>query len=368
MARRVISDLFGSAGLTVNGDGPGDPKIHDKRFYSRVLAQGSLGLGESYMDGWWDADPLDEFFTKLLRARLDERLKPFKTLLPYLKAVFVNLQTPRKAHAVADVHYDLGSDFFVDMLGRRLIYTCGYWDGARDLNEAQENKCDLVCRKVGLKQGDTVLDLGCGWGGFAMFAAERYGASVTGVNISDSQVAYADKNRGDLPVRFVCEDWRKADGVYDHVVAIGLFEHVGYRNYRRCMEDVSERLNDDGLFLLHTVGRNTSTVAVDPWINRYVFPNGMLPSIKQIALAAEGVFVVEDFHSLGPHYDRTLMAWHENFSMSWHKHREQFGERFRRMWSYYLLSCAGSFRARSIQLWQFVLSKRGVAQGYVAVR
>jgi cyclopropane-fatty-acyl-phospholipid synthase len=271
-ARRVISDLFGIAGLTVNGDGSGDPKIHDERFYPRVLAQGSLGLGESYMDGWWDADPLDEFFTKLLRARLEQRLKPLRTLLPYLKAVLVNLQTLRKARAVVDAHYNLGNDFFADMLDRRLLYTCGYWDGARDLDEAQEKKCDLVCRKVGLKQGDRVLDLGCGWGGFAMFAAERYGASVTGFNISDAQVAYADEHSGDLPVQFACQDWREAGGVYEHVVAIGLLEHVGYRNYRRFMKHVSERLNDDGLFLLHSIGRDTSTVAVDPWIHRYSFP------------------------------------------------------------------------------------------------
>ena len=367
-ARQIITDLFGIAGLKVNGDRPGDPRIHDERFFSRVLAQGSLGLGESYMDGWWDADPLDEFFTKLLRAKLDEKHRPWKTLLPYLKAHLINLQTLRSARTVADTHYNLGNDFFTDMLDRRMQYTCAYWKHASDLDDAQEKKCDLVCRKLGLRQGDSVLDLGCGWGGFAMFAAERYVARVTGVNISNAQISYARKHQGDLPCEFVQDDWRKAKGVYDYVVSIGLLEHVGYRNYRQCMEHASRCLDDDGLFLLHTIGRNTSTVAVDPWINRYIFPNGMLPSMVQIARAAEGIFVVEDLHSFGPDYDRTLMAWYENFCMNWHKHREVFGERFRRMWSFYLLSCAGGFRSRTIQLWQFVFSKHGLEQGYSAVR
>ena len=274
------------------------------------------------------------------------------------------MQSKSRSKRVARRHYDLGNEFYQDMLDPRMLYTCAYWENAQTLSHAQEDKCELICRKLHLKSTDRVLDLGCGWGGFARYAAEKYGCHVTGYNISEEQIRFARENTQDLPVDFFLADYRDAQGQYDKIVSIGLFEHIGPKNYAAAFDLVSSLLTDDGLFLLHTIGRNGASVHVDPWIDKYIFSGGVVPSMARLLGAIEPRFVVEHFHGFGQDYDKTLMSWYANFTRNWHRHSSALGERFYRMWSYYLLSCAGGFRSRRLHLWQWVMSRHGVADGY----
>lgn len=368
-AAAVLGELLGHADVELDGSRPWDIRVNDPRFPGRVLAQGALGAGESYMDGWWDCDQLDVMLAKVLTARAEARL-PVSAgqAVRVLLSRIVNRQSLRRSRAVARQHYDLGNDFYRDMLDSRMQYTCAYWKSARSLEEAQEHKLDLICRKLALEPGMSILELGCGWGGLARFAAERYGCTVTAYNISVEQVEYArEYNRG-LPVQIVLGDYRAARGTYDRVVSIGLCEHVGYKNYDTFFGLIRRSLTDDGLALVHTIGRESSGTTVNPWIDKYIFPGGMLPSIVQIGKATENVLMMEDWHNFGTDYDPTLMAWHANFIRAWPKHRETYGDRFYRMWVFYLLSSAAAFRARRQYLWQIVLSKTGVAGGYTSIR
>jgi len=359
----IIRELLESAGIEVGGGKPWDIQVHELKFYDRVLSETSLGLGESYMDGWWDCEAIDKFITRVLSADLDEKVRGnWKILLHALRTRLLNLQTPSRAYEVGEKHYDLGNDLYTAMLDRRLNYTCGYWKRAKNLDDAQEAKLDLVCKKINLKPGMTVLELGCGWGSFAKYAAEKYGVEVVGVTVSKEQVALGMELCKGLPVELRLQDYREVEGKYDAVISIGIMEHVGTKNYRTYMETADRCLKEGGISFVHTIGRNTSKGSSEPWTNKYIFPNGILPSVAQLADAMEDYFIVEDWHNFGPYYDKTLMAWHANFENAWPKLSEKYGERFYRMWRYYLLSSAGGFRSRHQQLWQIVMTRPGTPQ------
>ena len=354
MRSSAIRELLERAGIEIGGPRPWDIRVRDDRWYARVFRDGSLGLGESYMDGWWDCDRVDEMVVRLLRAGVEDetggRSRRFLRMLP---AVLLNLQTQARARMIAERHYDLGNDLFASFLDPYNQYSCAHFQGTDDLEEAQRNKMARIAEKLAVAHGDRVLDVGCGWGGLARYLAEGHGCEVTAVNVSREQLRYAREFCAGLPVTFLDCDYRSIEGRFDKVVSVGMFEHVGSKNYRTFMKVVRRCLKDTGIFLLQTIGGNASGLGgLDPWMARYIFPNGMLPSMAQIARAAEGLFVVEDWCNLGPHYDRTLMAWHANFQRAWDRLRERHDARFKRMWEYYLLSCAGAFRARRIQLWQ----------------
>jgi cyclopropane-fatty-acyl-phospholipid synthase len=285
-----------------------------------------------------------------------------------IKGNLFNLQSFRRAFEVGEKHYDIGNDLFSKMLGETMIYSCGYWKEADGLDAAQKNKMDLICRKLDLRPGQRILDIGCGWGSFAKYAAENYGVSVVGITISKEQREFAENLCKGLSVEFRLQDYRDLDEKFDHIVSVGMIEHVGFKNYRNYMEVAKRCLKTDGLFLLHTIGSMKSGSGTDPWTNRYIFPNGMIPSLKQLAKSVEGLFVIEDVHNFGSYYDNTLMAWCANFEAAWPELKTKYDKRFYRMWKYYLLSCAGAFRARSLQLWQIVLSSDGVSGGYETVR
>jgi len=365
---KTLQDLLALADVRINGDRPWDIQIHHPDTARRLLAQGSLGLGESYMDGWWDCAQLDELIVRLLRARLDERVHSLSLFWQRLKARLFNLQTEARAWQVGRVHYDLGNDFFSQMLDPYMAYSCGYWANADTLEAAQEAKLDMICRKLALKPGMRLLDIGCGWGSLMKFAAEHYGVECVGLTISSAQAEFGQERCKGLPVTFHLEDYRRfnRDGRerFDRVASVGMFEHVGSKNYQIYFATVRRSLRDDGLFLLHTIGRNARGAGFDPWIERYIFPNGVLPSIGEIVEACQYDFVVEDWHNFGADYDRTLMAWHARFERIWPRFRDRYGDRFERMWRYYLLASAASFRARRNQLWQIVLSPHGVEGGY----
>ncbi|HEY2397084.1 MAG TPA: cyclopropane fatty acyl phospholipid synthase [Rudaea sp.] len=368
-----IAKLLARAGIRLNGSAPYEPQILDPQFYQRVVTHGSLGLGETYMDKAWDTRDLYGFLFRLLAAHVDETARGFDDAWLWLKANLLNLQRGRRAFVVGERHYDLGNDLFEAMLGRRLVYSCGYWKNAASLDEAQEAKLDLVCRKLGLRPDMRVLDIGCGWGEALKFAAERYGVSGVGVTISQEQADYARGLCHGLPVEIRVQDYRAmTDNIgserFDRSWSIGMFEHVGVKNYRSYFEVVRCCLVEDGLSLLHTIGGEASTNHTDPWIEKYIFPNSMLPSAAQVAQASEGLFVIEDWHNFGADYAKTLLAWRDNFEAAWPRLQEKYGDRFRRMWEFYLCASAATFRARRNQLWQIVLSPNGVADGYTALR
>jgi cyclopropane-fatty-acyl-phospholipid synthase len=367
-ALRAMAGVLAAADIRIDGARPWDMVVHNPRTAERILAHGSLGLGESYMEGWWDCAQLDEFIRRVLCARLDQKVGTRSLVLQAARARLFNLQNRRRAWKVGEVHYDLGNAFFEAMLDSQMAYTCGYWAQAQTLEEAQTAKLDLICRKLDLTPGMRVLDIGCGWGSLMKFAAERYGVHCVGLTISREQAAYGQGRCDGLAVEFRLQDYREfnRDGRerFDRLASVGMFEHVGHKNYRRFFDMARRSLAGDGLFLLHTIGKNMRASATDPWIDRYIFPNGEIPALGQITDAVENRFVVEDVHNFGADYDRTLMAWHARFEAAWPAFAATYSETFHRMWRYYLLACAGSFRARSNQLWQFVLSPEGVPGGY----
>jgi cyclopropane-fatty-acyl-phospholipid synthase len=368
--KEIAEDILSLAGVEINGNNPWDIRVHNDDFYKRAITEGELGVGESYMDGWWDSIHLDEFICKILEAQLDEKIRrKFSILLRLFSVRFFNLQTRRRAYIVGEKHYDLGNDLFQNMLDKRMVYSCGYWKNAKDLDEAQTNKLELICRKMDLRPGMKILDIGCGWSSFGKYAAEKYDARVTGITVSKEQVELGKKLCEGLPVEIHLLDYRNLNDKYDRIVSVGMFEHVGYKNYKTFFEIADKCLNDDGLFLLHTIGTNVSEEMLDLWSEKYIFPNGVLPSLAQIGKAIEKHFVVEDWHSFGQDYDKTLMAWYDNFYKNWEKIKDKYSEQFYRMWTYFLLSSAGSFRSRQRnQVWQIVLSKKGIPDGYTPIR
>ncbi len=367
--QRIVTDLLGQVGVVPNGPNPWDIQVHDPKVYAQVLSGGSIGLGETYMEGLWDCQALDQFIFKVLRGDLQDKVRPnLEIAAHYIKNRFINLQSKRRAFDLK--HYDIGNELYKKMLDKRMTYTCGYWKNADNLDQAQEAKLDLICRKVGLKPGMKVLDIGCGWGSFMKYAAENYRVSCVGITISQAQTELGRELCQGLPIEFRLQDYRDITGEYDAVVSIGMFEHVGPKNYKTFMRAAHKALKKDGLFLLHCMGGNNSNPAKmsDPWMNKYIFPGGTVPSLPLIGKASEKYFIVEDWHNLGPNYDKTLLAWYGNFERAWPELKKYYSETFHRMWRFYLLSCSGASRARDFQLWQIVMSKEGVLGGYTSIR
>lgn len=368
-AQNALQQLLDRVDVTLNGSRPWDPQVHDEAVYDQILRGGTLAAGEAYVNGLWDCEALDQLFYRLLRARIDEEMTwTWRHVWVVIRAFLLNPQSRFRAYEVGEAHYDRGNDLFERMLDERMVYSCAYWRNAETLDEAQVAKLDLICRKLYLEPGMRVLDIGCGWGSFAAYAAETYGVHVVGLTISEEQARVAQDCCRNLPVEIRLQDYRKVDGEFDRVVSIGMFEHVGRQNHRAYMQTVRRCLADDGLSMLHTIGNHDQGTVTEPWIEKYIFPNGYIPSMRQIVEAGEDLFVVEDWHNFGPEYDRTLMAWAENFETRWSEIADDYGERFYRGWRYYLYQCAGSFRARHNHLWQIVLSPTGVDGRYVSVR
>ena len=363
-----VRGWLAAADVIIGGSRPWDIRVNDPRFYRRVLMRGSLGLGEAWMDGWWNCPRLDAFFLRVISARAHDHVERWTSLWPRALNALVNLQSGGRAWTVGKRHYDVGDDLFARMLDRRMLYSCAYWRNAGDLDLAQQAKLDLIFDKLDLQPGMQTLDIGCGWGGAARYAAERHGVEVVGVTVSANQARWAEKACTGLPVRILLADYRElprlAPGPYDRIWSIGMFEHVGLKNYRRFLRLVAAMLTENGAFLLHTIGRNTPVNHNDPWIQKYIFPNSVIPAASQISSGYEPYFVMEDWHNLGIHYDRTLMEWHRRTEAAWPELADRYDERFRRMWHFYLLASAGAFRARQLHLWQILLSRHGLKQGF----
>lgn len=369
-SKEILTSLLEKADIRINGNRPWDVQVHNDELYARVFQSGTMGIGEAYMDGWWDCQELDVMFYKAIMGQLGNRFSrgglPAHILSLY-QTIF-NLQKGRRAFEVGERHYNFDNDMFTWMLGPTMNYSCGYWRGASNLDDAQKAKMDLICRKLQLEPGMRVLDIGCGWGALAMYMSDIHGAKVIGISVSSEQIAYARQKDSANAVEWIMDDYHNLEGKFDRIVSVGMFEHVGYKNYGDFMRKVHALLKPDGLFLLHTIGSNHQRKGTDPWINKYIFPNGMLPSGENLTKAFADLFIMEDWHNFGADYDKTLMAWGERFEEGYNKKTFSCGERERRMFRYYLLSCAGAFRARDMQLWQVVLSPSGIPGGYNSVR
>lgn len=361
----LFQNMLSKADIKLNGDRPWDIQIYDEAVFDRVLQHGSLGFGEAYMDGMWDCKQLDVMLDKIIRAHIDQQVSTMTKLKLGAAKVkqFFNPQSILRAKKDVSYHYDTGNDLFEAMLDKNMAYTCAYWHDADNLDEAQDMKLDLICRKLNLQPGQRVLDIGCGWGSFMRYAAQNYGVICDGLTLSAEQAKLGEERCKGLPVNFILQDYREyqPEQPYDHVVSVGMLEHVGPDNYATYFQCAKRFLADDGIFLLHTIGGNVSNTVneCDPWIRKYIFPNGVIPSLAQLGKATEQLFNIEDLHNFGPDYDKTLMSWAQRFDQSWPELASKYGDKFYRMWRYYLLSCASAFRARDLNLWQLALTKVG---------
>lgn len=366
-AEALVRELFAHADIQIGGTRAWDITVHDPRFFERVLRDASVGFGEAYMDGWWEVPELDTMIDKLCRGNLKQKIQgSWRLKVLTVKSMLMNLQAKARSGPSVEAHYDIGNDLYTRMLDERMVYTCAYWQNARTLTEAQEAKLDLVCRKVGLRPGMRVLDLGCGWGGFASWAAEKYGCSVLGVTLSKDQVSLGNELWGPkgkkLDVELRLCDYRDVQGTFDRVVSIGMMEHVGPKNHRDMMGVIERCMADDGVALVHTIANNRSLRHGTPFIEKYIFPNAVAPSLEQIGRAIGGKLVIEDLHNIGEHYDPTLMAWWANFDRTYSEISHRYDRRFYLMWKFYLLAAAGASRSRDGQLYQMVFTKTGRKQ------
>ncbi|MGZ6563893.1 MAG: class I SAM-dependent methyltransferase [Solirubrobacteraceae bacterium] len=330
----------------------------DDRFFPSVLRQGSLGFGEAYMAGWWDADDLEEVAFRLLQARLhwlSWALPP--SLLRLGPAAFVNQQTRAKSSELADRHYDLGNDLFFGFLGRYKSYSCGYFDRTTSLDTAQVQKLELLCRLLNLNRRDHLLDVGGGWGEFAHYAATHYGCHVTSINISDEQIRYARELCQGLPVDVVKCDYRDLAGSYDKIAVIAMLTHVGHSNYRRFMAILDSCLGAGGRVLIETLGSRISKVNCERWTNKYIFPGGLVPSLRQLDRAREGYFTRSFLGQWGDHYIPTLRRWNVNLQASWGELSPKYPDTTRRMLEYFFLTVAAAFRAGHLKYWHILLDK-----------
>lgn len=368
-AKQFVTELMDMADIKEGGKRPQDITIHDDRWYVRTMRHGILGLGESYMDGWWDSNDLYASFSAAINARIEERLKPSaKMVMAGVEASLMNRQTKSKARRNAEHHYNIGNDLYELMLDRRMVYSCGYWKNTKSLDKAQEQKLDLICKKLGLKKDMTVLDIGCGWGAFLEYAARNYGIKGVGVTPAGEQVKLARERLKGLNVKILQRDYRDVSGKFDRIVSVGSFEHIGYKNYRTFFEICDEHLKPGGMMLHHTIGGNVDGVKADPWIEKYIFPGGNIPGLGQIVKAIEGRFMIEDLHNFGPDYAKTLLAWHKNFVKQYPKIKDRYDERFYRMWEFYLLMCAAGFHERNMHLWQIVMRRQEPSDTYQGIR
>ncbi|MDP2705295.1 MAG: cyclopropane fatty acyl phospholipid synthase [Patescibacteria group bacterium] len=372
-SKEFVEALAREAEFTINGSQPWDMRVKDEGFFDRLVRFGSLGLGESYMDGWWESDDLEETIGRILKANLPLKIIRSPRLLlsiasQYIAGLFGVIGMKKRAFESAKKHYDLGNEMFEKMLDKRMIYSCGYWRNAKSLDKAQEDKLDLICKKLKLKKGMKLLEIGCGWGGLLEYAARNYGIKGVGITVSKEQAAMARERVKDLPIEIRIEDYRDTVGEFDRIVSVGMFENVGYKYFPIFFKKVLSLLKDKGVFLIHTIGTNAPGVRGDPWFEKYIFPNCMLPELTQIEKASRAYFILEDLQNFGPDYATTLREWFKRFNNAWPTLKEKYGERFYRMWKYYLLSSAATFHVRDNQLWQFVFRKHQTEGTYESVR
>ena len=358
-------DLLAKAGITIDGDQPWDILVRDPRVYARMLRDGTLGFGESFMEGWLDCERIDLMAERVYRADLTHHIAVRTAVLEALKLRLNPSGSLSRSFEIGERHYDTGNDLFEIMLDPYMTYSCGYWARSDTLEAAQQDKLELICRKLQLKPGQRVLDIGAGFGSFARYAAEHYGAAVVGISVSQQQIELGRRLCAGLPIEFRYVDYRNLDEPFDHIVSVAMFEHVGRRYYKDFFTTCERCLKPSGLMLLHTIGFLKEEGA-NPWFDKYILPGVEFPTMANIVNAVAGTdLILENFHTLeGAHYNKTLMAWFARFDAGWDRIKQKYGEPFYRMWKLYLQGCAGAFRAERLRVWHLVFSKGGIPGGY----
>ncbi len=341
-------------------------QISDSAVRRRIQRLGIVALGETYEQGHWQCDNLEDFmyqvftgspltlslaaWSKLLLAALDQRL--------------FNRQNGRGAFNIGLKHYDLGNDLFRCMLDSSMTYTSGYWAHATTLDEAQKAKLDLICRKLNLRPGQRVLDIGCGWGNFAHFAATNYGAHVTGLTVSQEQARFAQERCRDLPVEIRLQDYRTFRESFDHVVSIEMIEAVGRKNLPAYFKTIDSVLKNDGLAVVQVISGDTLSSTSDRgldqyilWLVKYIFPDGYLPKQHELVPPRSTQLAIEDWHRFHDDYPKTLRAWSDRFNQNWRQLAAQYDDAFHRRWNFYLSGCAAAFRAGLVSVSQLTYRK-----------
>jgi cyclopropane-fatty-acyl-phospholipid synthase len=365
VAEELLGNLLAKAGIIINGNRAWDVQVRDPRACARVLRDGTVGFGEAFMAGWLDCERVDQMVDRAYRAELTKRIEVLRwAIVQAIKTTLNPFGSRSRSFEIGEWHYDTGNDLFEIMLDKYMIYSCGYWQHAQTLEAAQSDKLELICRKLELEPGMRLLDIGCGWGGLARYAAEHYGVSVVGITVSQQQIELGRRVSAGLPVELRYADYRELNETFDRVVSVGMFEHVGRRHYRDFFRACERCLKPAGILLLHTVGY-LKQQAINPWYDKYIMPGVEFPTVANIVENAGKNLVLEDFHTWhGSHYDKTLMAWFERFDAGWDKLKHHYDDTFRRMWKLYLQGCAGAFRAERMRVWQLVFSKGGIPGGY----
>lgn len=347
-------------------------QVVDKSAWYDIITKQNLGIAESYMHGKVEID-LVPFFTTLLNGTaIGTRRKEtsFVHVIDALNAPMqlsarlFNQQTRERSTRVTKQHYDAGNDLYEVMLGPSMSYTCAYWRNANNLDEAQTAKFDLVRRKLELRPGMKVVDLGMGWGTAAAYMHQHGNVDVTGVSLSEEQVKWAQAHLVKPGLRFIFSDYRdhcddpEYAGAYDRVYSIGMLEHVGFHNHWSFFKCIKKLLKPDGLAVVHTIGEPDPVPVMDPFLDTYIFPGAVIPALSGLTSAFENDFILEDFQNFGHDYSKTLAAWHINAQKFFEKNPGAYSQEFQRMWNYYLKICEVLFDLRINQLWHFVLSPR----------
>jgi cyclopropane-fatty-acyl-phospholipid synthase len=366
LARGAVERVLARIDVRIDGGRPWDIRVLDERFFRRAILQGSMGLGEAYMDGWWQCGDLEELSRRFLASDLEDRFAFLPSYVaPRLAARLTNQQDVARSRRVADVHYSMDNDLFSRFLGRYKMYSAGYFEALgggggpvdlTDLDAAQARKLELICRKLQLKASDHLLDVGGGWGELARYAASTYGCRVTSINISDEQIRFARDYCQGLPVEVRKCDYRDLEGRYDKIASIAMVAHVGHKNHRTFMQKMHDHLAPEGLMLVESTGNNVSRIQVDPWVDRYIFMGATFPSMSQLTAAAEGLFAIDDWQNFGASYPPTLRQWNANFQRDWPALRARYQEPTRRMFEYFFLMGAGAFHARILEYWHLVMA------------
>lgn len=357
MFKRSLTHLLHKAGIEPNGESPWDPKIRDERFYRAVLLGGSVGLGDAYLNGWWDCDDIAGFILRIVKSGFHLRVPRIDLFLRKFRFGLTDAQDRAHSKRVAEVHYDEDPHVFDIMLGSTNNYTCARWEGVSTLDDAQKQKMDLLCRKAELAPGKKVLDIGCGWGGFLGFAAERYSTRGIGLTISPVQAEYASKRYDNLPIEFRLQDYRDFSGTVDAVVSVCVIEHVGPSHYREYFEKARTSLaRDDGVFAIQCIFACDEHATIDPWTEKHIFPNSILPTLDKIEKAVEGLFHVIDREFFREDYVKTFVAWRDNLAHHRQEIVQKYGLRYYRKYEYYLSLYVAGFGSGRIDVGQFVLS------------
>lgn len=348
-------------------------RVRDSRLYGRLVAQGSLALGESYADGWWDVEGerLQELFSVLFANNVDRLFNGgfLPRIIGRVRSWRLGINRARAAHDDIRVHYDLSNEFFAQMLDKTMTYSCGYAATESDsLEQMQQNKLKRIAAKLQLQRGGTLLDIGCGWGGLLTYVGENFPeVQGVGITLSEEQYEFARRRLREKGLqdrmRVQLLDFRDLAGSFDFVVSVGMFEHVGLPSYGDFFQAVRRVLQPTGTALLHTIGVEEEPRRLqDPWIERYIFPGSRLPRLEELVRGArEGDLAVGHIENWRPHYALTLRHWRKNFKEGWSaitKLGRSFDGRFFRVWDFYLQVCEACFIDSTVELYQVMLSPR----------